>query len=356
MALFSWKDERLFGLDISSTAVKLMELEKTRAGYGLRAYARAPLPRDAIVENTVIDSTAVTQALMDAVEAAGPSTKNVAIAVAGNAVIIKIMDMPTMSELELETQIQYEADQYVPFQIDEVYMDFQILGPKKENPDVMQVALVACKREVIDDYQIILHEAGLTAKCVDCAVFCISNAFEVLQMHAGKPTESKEREEETVALVNIGANLMNIHVLQGGRMAFVRDQFFGGQNLTEEIQRVHGIGFQAAEQLKTDRFEDIQQEALDRFYSGLTSELMRALDFYSANFPDRPVQRMVLSGGSALIPGINAELERRIGVETDIINPMDVIEIDPSRFDAEHLRNIGPMLMVPVGLALRSFD
>jgi len=346
------------GVDISSTGIKLVELSQSRSGYELVSLATVPLPRDAIVENTIIDSTAVSEALVEAINMAKPSTKRVALAVSGNAVIIKTITIPTVSEFELEAQIQYEADQHVPYDIDDVFLDFYIQGMAADDPEKMDVVLAACKREVVEDYQMVLDEAGLTAAWVDCAVFALENGAEVTDLHElPKGAAVLEEEDADVhALINIGANMMNINVLINGQMAFVRDQFYGGQNLTEEIQKEHGISYQAAEQLKIDDFEDVNPEALERFYVGLTSELVRSLDFYSASRAEFPVRKLLLSGGCALIPNIATELEQRLGIDTAVLNPFENIKVSAKKFDEQHLRRIGPMLMVPIGLAMRSFD
>ncbi|MBN4076862.1 type IV pilus assembly protein PilM [Mariprofundus ferrooxydans] len=349
----------MMGIDISSTGIKLVELNKTRSGYELAAMATVVLPRDAIVENTIIDSTAVSNALIEAVELAKPSTKNVALAVSGNAVIIKTIQVAATTEFELEAQIEYEADQHVPYDVDDVFLDFHIQGISADDPEQMDVVLVACKREVVEDYQLVLSEAGLHAKYIDCGVFALENAAEITDEHAlaeGDAYILPDEDAEVHALVNIGANMMNINVLINGRMAFVRDQFYGGQNLTEEIQKAHGISYQQAEQLKTESFADIQGEALEHFYVGLTSELVRSLDFYSASRAEFPVRKLLLSGGCALLPNIAVELEQRLGIDTSILNPLQNIIIPPRKFDAQKQRDLGPMMMVPIGLALRNFD
>jgi len=358
VGLFSSKNDGLIAVDISSTGVKLLELAHTRSGYELKAMAIVPLPRDAIVENTVIDSMAVSQALLDALEEARPLSRKVAIAVSGNAVIIKTVNMPTNTEFELESQIEFEADQHVPYDIDDVYLDFQILGVDASDAAQMEVVLVACKREIVDDYQLVLNESGLETKCVDCAVFALENAAEMLGLvNNDAAIESFDEEDsQTIGLVNIGANLMNINILRDGQMAFVRDQFYGGQNLTEEIQKEHNLGYQAAEEMKKSAFHDVSPEAIERFYVGLTSELVRSLDFYAANYAEYPVQKLYLTGGAALMPEIAIELEQRLGIETGVVNPFDKIKINNKKFDQEYLDKVGPMMMVPVGLALRSFD
>lgn len=365
MKLFSQKQESVMGIDISATAIKLVELAKTKKGYALKAFANVPLPRDAIVENTVIDSIAVSQALLDALDEARTKTRNAAIAVSGNAVIIKVVQIPTTTEFDLEAQIAFEADQHVPFDIDDVYLDFQILGETEDDPANMDVVLVACKREVVDDYQLVLSESGLSTSIVDCTVFALENAVEETGLHLVDSTvvDAEEALEDEVegggdayALVNIGANLVNVNILRDGQMAFVRDQFYGGQNLTEAIQKEHGISFNAAEDMKKNHITDVDVNVLEEFYSNLSSEIGRSLDFYGANNAEYPVQQILLSGGCALIPDIDVELSNRLGIETKVVNPFDKIEVSETKFDAKMIQEVGPMMMVPVGLAMRGFD
>ncbi len=357
MGLFSRSNEGLIGIDISATGVKLVELGYSRSGYELKSMAIVPLPRDAIVENTVIDSMAVSQALLDAIEIAHPSTHKAAISVSGNAVIIKTVTMPTTTEFDLETQIEFEADQHVPYDIDDVYLDFQILGEVPGNPDEMEVVLTACKREVVDDYQLVLSESGIETTCVDCAVFALENAMEIAENKEEVAVDAFEDEATpAVALVNIGANLINVNIMINGQMAFVRDQFYGGQNLTEEIQKEHNVSYQAAEEMKLEHFSEISSEAMERFYVGLTSELVRSLDFYAANHAEHPVQKLLLSGGSAMIPDIANELEQRLGIEAEVVNPFLNVKASSRKFDVDYLNRIGPSMMVPIGLAMRSFD
>ena len=349
----------MIGIDISSTGIKLVELSHSHSHYELKTMAMVSLPRDAVVENTVIDSGAVSQALMEVVRIARPGTQNVALAVSGNAVIIKTVSMPTATEFELEAQIKYEADQHIPYDIDDVSLDFYIQGASEDDPEQMDVVLVACKRDVVEDYQLVLSDADLHVKCVDCAVFALENAAELLPEH-GAPVEVEKAPldecAEVHALINIGANMMNINVSINGQMAFVRDQFYGGKNLTEEIQKAHGISYDAAEQMKLENFSGIHPEALEHFYVDLTSELIRSLDFYSVNHAEFPVRKLLLSGGCALIPDIAKELEQRLGIDAFVMNPFPVVKASSRKFDSAYLNRIGPMMMVPIGLAMRGFD
>jgi len=363
MKLFSRKKDTIMGIDISASGIKLVELSHGKSGYELKALANVPLPRDAIVENTVIDSIAVSQALLDAIEKAEVDTKHVAIAVSGNAVIIKVIQVPVATEFELESQIEFEADQHVPFDIEDVYLDFQILGETEEDPEHMDVVLVACKREIIDDYQLVLSEAGLTTSIVDCSVFALENAVEETGVFVQDSTELDVEEaiegesdgDAAYALVNIGANIININIMREGRMAFVRDQFYGGQNLTEAIQKSHALSFSAAEEMKKNNIDDVEPNVLEEFFANLSSEIGRSLDFYGANNAEYPVQKLLLSGGCALIKDIDIELDQRLGIETKILNPFDGIKVSEKQFDIDYLNKIGPMMLVPVGLAMRGF-
>jgi len=359
VAFFSNKSDGVMGIDISSTGIKLIELTKSRQGYELASMATVPLPRDAIVENTIIDTAAVANALKEAIKLAKPAAKNVALAVSGNAVIIKTIQVSVMTEFELEAQIGYEADQHVPYDVDDVFLDFHIQGVSAADPEKMDVVLVACKRDIVEDFQLVVNEAGLHAKCIDCGVFAIENALELSDEYSVASEADymfPDSDAEVQALVNIGANMMNINVLINGRMAFVRDQFYGGQNLTEEIQKSHQLSYQDAEALKINSFSAIQSTALEQFYIGLTSELVRSLDFYSASRADFPVRKLLLSGGCALLPDIATELEQRLGIDTAILNPMKNIIIPSRKFNAQSHIDAGAMMMVPLGLALRNFD
>jgi len=358
LGLFSRNSDAMMAVDISSASVKLVELGKTRSGYQLKAMAVAPLPRDVIVENEIIDSTTVSRTLKDVIEIARPESKNVVFSVSGNALIIKTVAMPMMSELELEAQIQFEADEHVPYDMADVYLDFQILGPSEDGAE-MDVVLVACKRDVINAYQQVIQEAGLTAKCVDCAVFAVENAAAALADERYGTLAGNGEDEPEVhvhALANIGANLINMNILHDDNMAFVRDQFFGGNQLTQEIQDAHGVGFQVAEQMKLENFSGVDVVAVDNYFNLLGDELIRTLDFYAVKHADFPVQKIFLSGGGALVPGTAAQIEERLGIETKILNPFSRIKAESHQFDADYIQHIGPMMMVPVGLALRSFD
>jgi type IV pilus assembly protein PilM len=199
---------------------------------------------------------------------------------------------------------------------------------------------------------------------VDCSVFSIENAAEELgflsidstELDAAEALDGEVEAGGATALINIGANIINVNILREGQMAFVRDQFYGGQNLTESIQKVHAVSFNAAEEMKKNNFSEIDPNVIEDFYSNLSSEIGRSLDFYGANNAEYPVQTILLSGGCALIPGIEVELYQRLGIETKIANPFENIKISEQKFDVDAMRKMAPMMMVPVGLAMRGFD
>ncbi len=358
MGLFSKKSKQLVGIEISASSIKVAELARSRSGFQLKAMSIVPLADGAIVESTVMDSKAVVQALRQAVDIARPSSRHVCFAVSGNAVIMKTIAMPVMTEFELEDQIAYEAEQYLPFDIDDIYLDFQILGENPHDPGSMEVLIAACKRDVIDDYQLVLSDAGLQAGCVDCGVFCLENVFGLI--HSPTPADKvatlSPGEEHAAALVNIGASMININVICNGRTRFVRDQFYGGDNLTQEIMKTHTLSQQAAEQVKLENFSGIGDRVLEEFYVQLISDLGRSLDYYAANNVEYPINKIYLSGGCALIPDISAEFQQRLGIATEIFNPFHNITVPRRKYDQAYIDEIGPRMAVPLGLALRSFD
>lgn len=363
MSLLSGNRNGLIGVDIGTSSIKVAELHRGHSGYHLHAAAVVPLPPGAIVENTVEKADVVAQVLREAVRQAGVSTDRAAIAVAGNAVIVKTILLPAMSELELESQIAYEADQYVPYDMDELYLDFHVLGPAEQDPEQMEVVLVVCKRNIIEDYQLLFNEAGLTLVCVDCAVFALQNIAELLhEIPSAKPAngihllQPKKNFSPTIALINIGAAMIHVNILVEGRMTFVRDHFFGGNELTEAIQRIHQLSFQDAERMKIEDFSVVQKDAVDQYLAKLASELMYALDFYSANHSDRPVDKIFLSGGGALVPGIAEALEIRLGIDAEVLQPFPSITIAHNKaFNPDMMQKLGPRMVLPLGLAIRAF-
>jgi len=357
LRLFQRESGNLVGVDISPSAVKVVELTG-HSGIHLKSMAIVPMTVGAIVDNTIVDSKAVTLALKQAYKIARPSTDRVCFGMAGNAVIMKTVIMPLMSEFELESQINFEAEQLLPFDIDEVYLDFQILGEVPHDPESMEVIIVACKREIIDDFQLVFSDAGLQVRCIDCCVFCLANVFgqirpKLLKAGVGKPVSGQKGAE---AMINIGATMININILDNGHSTFVRDQPYGGNQLVRQIVKAHGVSAHAAEQIIQENFKEIRGDVLDDFYSHLVSELGRSLDYYATKHSENPVTQLYLTGGCALMPGISDELEQRLGIGTTVLNPLHYASLSRRKFDQDYINQTGPRMMVPLGLALRSVE
>jgi len=356
LRLFQKESGNLVGVDISSSAVKVAELARGYSGIQLKRMAIVPIPPGAIMENTIVDPEAVSLTLKQAYKIARPSTNNVCFGMSGNAVIMKTIILPEMTEIELESQINYEAEQLLPFNIDEVYLDFQILGEAPHDPESMEVIIVACKRDIIDNYRLVFDDAGLKVRCIDCSVFCLANVFERIRPKLNKADAGEPSGDIGGAdvLVDIGATMININILNGVRSEFVRDQFYGGDNLTQGIMRAHNLTHHAAEQIKLVNFQGLSGDILEDFYIHLTSELSRSLDYYAAKHAENPVNMLYLTGGCSLIPDIAGELERRLGIETRVLNPLHYANISKRKFNQTYIDQLGPRMMAPLGLALRS--
>lgn len=336
----------LFGLDIASTAVKAVELDRYRRRTRLRGYAIEPLPAEA-----VNDTEAVAAAIARARKALGTRRRHVAISVAGAAVITKKITIPTgLDEMEQQGQVEMEADQHLPAGIESMYLDFQPLGPVPgDEANSVEVLLVACKRDVVDSHLRALDAAGLTASVVDVDPFAVENAFE-----RAAPVGFEER---TVALLNIGAQVANINVLHHGQSHFTRDHYFAGGQLAEALAAEHGLSADEAERqiMRGNLPEDYPERVLAPFLETLAAEMGRSLDFYAANHPREPVDQVVLSGGCALLPGVAEVMAEQLGVPVEVLDPTRDLERAKGVNEAE-LARLAPRLAVPVGLALRTFD
>ena len=344
------------GLDIGSSSVKAVELlSKGRdKGFELRGLGIAPIPNEAIVQGAFLNSSAIVDAIGEAVEVGRIKTKDVAVAVSGHSVIVKKVSLPAMTRDELEDQIQWEAEQYIPFDVNEVHLDFQILDTS-EGEGQMDVLLVAAKRDLVDDYVQVIQEAGLTPAAVDVAAFAVENAFEM--NYEASP-------DEVVALVNIGAQVVNINVIENGIPAFTRDITTGGNQYTEEIQKSLSISFEEAERIKlggnaTDQNQEVVPQEVEHAIRSVTDtvigEIARSLDFFTATAAESRISKVLLSGGGACIPGLDASFADRSGLDVEIMNPL--ARMLPSKgFDPDYLANVGTSLGVGIGLASRKVD
>jgi len=345
------KSKLALGLDIGSSSVKLVHLKEGKRGYQLLAWGEAPLPPEAVVDNQLMNSGAIVDAIRELVAQQKVKVKDVAIGVRGHSVIIKRISMPFMSQEDLDESIQWEAEQYIPFDVKDVNIDTQILTPQADAAGQMDVLLVAAKKDMINDFTSVCAEAGLTVTVVDVDAFSVQNAFEANYPQApGQP----------VVLINVGAAVTNINIVSNGMATFTRDITVGGNAFTEEIQKQLNISAEEAEALKVGgqgESDAVVPQEVERVIQGVADqmggEIQRSLDFHAATAPDSHVTRVYLSGGTARIPALFKVIEQRAGVPVEVMNPFKNIEVDNRKFDPAVIMNAAPAAAVAVGLALR---
>lgn len=348
------KGKLALGLDIGSSSVKMILLKETKRGYELASFGMAPLPQETIVDGALMNSSAVVAAIQELLGAQRVKQREVALGLSGHSVIIKKIQMAQMSKDELDESIQWEAEQYIPFDVNDVHIDTQILRHDAADGGQMEVLLVAAKKDMINDYSAVVTEAGLQPVVVDVDAFAVQNTYEV--------TEGALSDAETIVLINAGASVVNVNVVANGVTAFTRDITVGGNLFTEEIQKNLNVSYEEAEALKiggrtTDDAEAVVPQEVERVLSAVAEqvagEIQRSLDFYASTAVDGRIAKVVLSGGTARIPALRKALEYRVGVPVTILDPFAKIEVDEKRFDPGYLAEVGPMAAVAVGLGLR---
>nr|WP_217350526.1 pilus assembly protein PilM [Azonexus fungiphilus] len=348
------KARPLLGLDISSSAVKLVELTASgKEGYRVERYAIEVLPKDAVSDGNIANLDAVVDAVRRAWKRLGTSTKNVAMALPASAVITKKIIVPAgLREEELEVQVETEANQYIPFSIDDVNLDYQVLGPAPAVPDEVEVLIAASKKERVEDRVAVAEAAGLKALVVDVESFATLAAFELIERQL--PEGGKN---QVVALIDAGANLMNLTVMRNGLQVYAREQAFGGSQLTLDISRHYGMSLEDAEAAKRSGNlpEGYEAELLNPFMENLALEVSRALQFFFTSTQFNQVDHIVLAGGCAVIPGIDEVVATRTQFNTLIANPFANMLLS-DRVRARSLLADSSSLMVACGLALRRFD
>ncbi len=352
--LFKPKAPPLIGADLSSSSIKMVELTEAGAGvYRIERYAIEPLPKDSVVEGNINNLDAVSDALKRCHKRLGTSIKNVALALPNAAVISKRIFVPAgQTEEELEVQVETEANQYIPFSLDEVNLDFQVLGPAPGNPDDVEVLIAASRKEKIEDRVAAAEAAGLKATVMDVDLYAAQAAFELMTGETGD-----EDTDENIAMVDVGATIMTVNVLRNGLSIYLREQPFGGNELTQEIQNKFGLSSEEAEAAKRDGGlpEEYDGEILQPFVDKMGLEIARALHFFFSSTPYNQVSQIVLAGGCAAIPGADAAITRRTQVPTVIANPFANMDVSP-KIKMKSLAQDAPSLMVACGLALRRFD
>jgi len=342
----------LIGIDISSTAVKLLQLARTGDRYRVEHYAVEPLPPNAVVEKNLVQVEAVGEAIRRAVARSGSRLKNAAAAVSGSSVITKLINMPaSLSEEDLESQIELEAVNYIPYPVEEVNLDFEVLGPVAGNGEMVQVLLAASRSENVEMRASALELGGLTAKVIDVEAFAIENAFSLMAGSVNTPKDG------LVALVDVGATMTTLNVLRGGRSLYTRENVFGGKQLTDEVMRRYSLSYEEAGLAKRQGGlpESYEVEVLDPFKEAMVQQVSRLLQFFYAGSEFNRVDQIVLAGGCASIPGIAAMVEEQLGIPSTVANPLAQMTLGP-RVQAHALAQDAPALMIACGLALRSFD
>ncbi|MEE4381504.1 MAG: pilus assembly protein PilM [Pseudomonadales bacterium] len=351
--LFGKKSNAMLGLDISSTSVKLLELSRSGDRYRVEAYGVEPLPPSAVIEKNIGDVEAVGEAIKRVVARSKSSVKQAAVAVAGSAVITKVIEMEAgLSGDEMESRIQVEADQYIPYPLDEVAIDFEELGPSDRTPEQVEVLLAACRKENVEMRQAALEVGGLKAKVVDIEAYAMKRAFGLLTPQLGG-----DPDELVVAILDIGAAMTTLSVLTADRSVYTREQLFGGKQLTEEIQRRYGLSMEEAGRAKKQGGlpDDYESDVLQPFKEAVLQQVTRSLQFFFSSSQYDDVDCIVLAGGTASIPGLADMVENKLGTRTLVANPFLDMSV-AARVDAEALANDAPAMMIACGLAMRSFD
>ena len=349
---FEKKARPVIGLDISSTSVKLLELSRHGDRYRVETYAVKPLPPNAVVEKNINDQEAVAEVIRAMVKQSKTKLKYAAVAVAGSAVITKMIDLPAgLSDDAMETQISLEADQYIPFPLEEVAIDFEVQGISPRNPDQVEVLLAACRRENVEMRASVLQLSELVPEKVDIEAYSMERAFELIS------EQLEDQEGQVVAIIDIGATMTTLSVLVDGKTVYTREQLFGGKQLTEEIQRRYGLSREEAGLAKKQGGlpDDYDSEVLLPFKEAVVQQVTRSLQFFFSASQYNDVDYIILAGGVASLEGLVGLIEEKLGTQTVVANPFARMSVS-SRVNAVSLANDAPSLMIVTGLAMRSFD
>jgi len=343
------RKKSVFALDIGSYAIKLVELKKTKKNYQLVNIGSVTLPPEAIIDGALMDSSAIADAIRGLVASSHLKSTNAVTSISGHSVIIKKISIQAMAENELADSIQWEAEQYIPFDIADVNLDFEILGPNIADANQMDVLLVAAKKEIVDDYKGVLAEAGITPVVIDIDVFSAQNMLEL-----NYPPEMGEM----IVVINIGAELSNINVIMDGISLFTRDVASGGGQITEDIQKRFGVSYEDADSAKRGMSVDGVDAAevkklIEEGADALSYEIARTIDFFLATNSEYKVARAYICGGGAKIEGLDKILSEKLKVSVEVADPFKEISCNEKKFDPEYLRDVAPMFGVAVGLAIR---
>lgn len=346
--MYMFGSKAIVGLDMGSRYLKAVRLKETRTGYELDLFEMLQVPPDLIVEGSVIDAPRLTASLKELINKARIKNSNAVIALSGHSsVIIKRISLPEMPEEELSESIKFEAEQYVPFDIEDVNLDFQILGPKGE-PGQMDVVLVAVKKDIISEYVNVVKEAGLHPVIMDINAFALENMYDI---------NYEVEPDVNIALLNIGASIINMNIIRGGVSIFTRDTPIGSSLLTDALQKEFSLNYEEAERLKRgEALEKVTAEdalpVMINASEDIVSELARSLEYFRTTSLQPDIKEVVLSGGCALIKGFPELLTEKLGITVSAAEPFRNIQIS-KKLDAEHIKSIAPIAAIAVGLAMR---
>ena len=354
LSIFNPKARPLIGVDISSFAVKMVELADGGKGeLRIEHYVIEPLPKDAVVDGNIADLEATADTVHRCWKRLGTATKYVAMALPTAAVITKKIILPAgLREQEMEVQVESEANQYIPFALDEVNLDFQVIGPAPSGPEDVEVLIAASRKEKVEDRVACAEAASLKPLVMDVESYAAQAAFELVEKQL--PNGGKD---QVISLVDVGSNVMNVTMMKNDQPVYTREQAFGGAQLTQDIMRTYGMSFDEAEGAKRAHTlpENYEAEILRPFLENLALEVSRALQFFFTSTPFTQVNQVVLTGGCAILPGVADVVAERTQVPTLIANPFAAMA-PSSRVRPKQLAADAPALMVACGLALRRFD
>jgi len=348
------KSPPLIGVDISTSSVKMVELSDAGKGlYRIERYAIEPLAKDSVADGNIANLEAVSEAIKHAWRQMGTRSKNVSLALPAAAVITKkIIVAAGLTELELEMQVESEANQYIPFALDEVNLDFQVLGPVPNNPEEVEVLIAASRKEKVEDRVAAVESAGLKALVMDVESYATQTAYELIA-----PQLPNAGLDQTIAIIDIGSSMMHVNVLLNNQSVYMREQAFGGNQLTQEIQRRYSLSSEEAEIAKRNGGlpENYAPEVLQPFLDSLALEVARALQFFFSSTQFNRVDHILLAGGCAMIPGVDEAVTQRTQIHTSVANPFANMAVS-SRVKPRQLAQDAPILLIACGLAMRRFD
>lgn len=354
LSIFNPKARSLIGLDISSSAVKMVELANDgKGGYRVERYAIEVLPRDVVADGNIVNLEAAAETVRRAWKKLATSTRQVAVALPASHVISKkIIVAAGQREQELELLVESEANQYIPFALDEVNLDFQVIGPAPSSPDELEVLIAASRKEKVEDRVAVVESAGLKPVVMDVDSYAVMASLELVQKQL--PDGGKG---QIVALVDVGANVTNLTVFRDGQQLYAREQAFGGNQLTQDVARLYGMTFEEAEAEKrrNNLPDNYEAELLQPFVESMALEVSRALQFFFTSTQFSKVDHIVLSGGCAVLPGVDEVVASRTQINTIVANPFADMVLS-ERVRAKSLLADASSLMVACGLALRRFD